>query len=331
MRVLLIKTSSMGDVIHALPALTDAQKAIPNIEFDWVVEEGFADIPAWHPAVKNVIPVALRRWRKNIFKAQTQKEWRAFKRALQTKKYDLVIDAQGLLKSAFLTFFANGPRAGLDSASAREGSASWFYQQKFFVNKKQNAIQRLRELFSKALHYELPTNEPDFSLQINALQAPQPYVVFLHGTTWSSKAYPVASWCQLARLLIDRGFHIKLSGKSDEEMTRAQTITEGHAEIDFTPAMSIVEMAQMLAGAHAVVTVDTGFGHLAAAMGAKTIAIFGATNADLTGVVGEKAINLSADFPCSPCMRRTCTYKKPSQVVPACYGTVPPELIATNI
>ena len=103
MRILLIKTSSLGDVIHALPAVTDAARAIPGIRFDWVVEESFAEIPAWHPAVDRVIPVALRRWRKAPFSAWFGGEWHRFRQSLRAERYDAVIDAQGLLKSALLT------------------------------------------------------------------------------------------------------------------------------------------------------------------------------------------------------------------------------------
>ncbi len=129
MRVLLIKTSSMGDLIHTLPALTDAGNAIPGIQFDWIAEESFAEIPAWHPLVRRVIPVALRRWRKGVFSKETREGWRELRAALH-EQYDLVLDAQGLMKSAFLTFFAKGTRAGLDFRSAREGFAALAYQKK---------------------------------------------------------------------------------------------------------------------------------------------------------------------------------------------------------
>jgi lipopolysaccharide heptosyltransferase I len=111
-RVLLVKTSSLGDVIHTLPALTDAARAIPGIQFDWVVEEGFAEIPAWHPAVAQVIPVAIRRWRKNLWQTIKNGEWTRFKQRLSESRYDLVIDAQGLLKSAWLTRYVKAPVAG---------------------------------------------------------------------------------------------------------------------------------------------------------------------------------------------------------------------------
>ena len=102
MRVLVVKMSSLGDVIHTLPALTDAAAAIPGITFDWVVEEGFAEIPAWHPAVDTVIPIALRRWRKHPWRDFRGPQWRACRQALRRQHYDAVIDAQGLLKSVFV-------------------------------------------------------------------------------------------------------------------------------------------------------------------------------------------------------------------------------------
>ena len=116
--VLVVKTSSMGDVIHTLPALTDATAAIPGIRFDWVVEEGFSEIPAWHPAVDQVIPVAVRRWRKSLIQTWQSGEWQQFKKRIGASNYDAVIDAQGLLKSAFLAGKARGPRFGLDKHSA---------------------------------------------------------------------------------------------------------------------------------------------------------------------------------------------------------------------
>src|SRR3990167_10915001 len=106
MRVLLIKTSSMGDIIHTLPALSDAQQMIPGIKFDWVVEESFAEIPKWHPVVERIVPVALRRWRTNLFSKNVHDEWRQVRENLQHQSYDLILDAQGLVKSAWLGLLA---------------------------------------------------------------------------------------------------------------------------------------------------------------------------------------------------------------------------------
>ncbi|MGL5365482.1 MAG: lipopolysaccharide heptosyltransferase I, partial [Plesiomonas shigelloides] len=143
MRVLMVKTSSMGDVIHTLPALTDAKRAIPDLQVDWVVEEGFAQIPSWHVAVDRVIPVAIRRWRKNLLSPQTRQEWHAFRQQLQARTYDVVIDAQGLLKSAALiTRLSHGTKHGFDRHSAREPLASLFYDCKHPVTTQQHAVER---------------------------------------------------------------------------------------------------------------------------------------------------------------------------------------------
>lgn len=192
MRVLIIKTSSLGDVIHTLPALTDAAQAIPGIRFDWVVEEGFAEIPCWHPAVDQVIPVAIRRWRKNLWQTIKSGEWKAFKQRVRERKYDLVIDAQGLVKSAWLTRYVKAPVAGLDRYSAREGWASRFYDRRLSVATGQHAVERVRQLFAMALAYDLPEGIGNYGLDLERLQLPPaaPYVVFLHGTTWATKRWP---------------------------------------------------------------------------------------------------------------------------------------------
>ena len=144
MRVLIVKTSSMGDVLHTLPSLTDAMQAIPGIRFDWVVEEGFAQIPSWHAAVDRVIPVAIRRWRKAWFSAPIRGERQAFRDAVRAQKYDAIIDAQGLVKSAALvTRLAHGVKHGLDWQTAREPLASLFYNRKHHIAKQQHAVERL--------------------------------------------------------------------------------------------------------------------------------------------------------------------------------------------
>lgn len=152
MRVLIVKTSSMGDVLHTLPALSDAALAFPGIRFDWVVEEGFAQIPSWHETVDRVIPVAIRRWRKAWFSPPVKAERKAFRDAVQAEKYHAIIDAQGLVKSAALvTRLARGVKHGMDWQTAREPLASLFYNRRHHIAKQQHAVERTRELFAKAL------------------------------------------------------------------------------------------------------------------------------------------------------------------------------------
>lgn len=328
MRILIIKTSSMGDVIHMLPALTDAAAMFPDAQFDWMVEESFAEIPAWHPRITRVIPVSFRRWRKSLFSLAVLREWKAFRESL-TESYDVIIDAQGLVKSAFLGWFAKGKRVGLDFKSAREPLASWFYHKKVSVNFYQQAVLRMRLLMSLALDYKMPDTPPDFGLDTSRFphQASAPYLVFLHGTTWESKAWPETYWQALARLAERAGLRVKMTGGNEAEQARAHRIATASPGVDVLPRRTLGEMAALLSGSSGAVAVDTGFGHLAGALNIPTVSIYGATNPDFTGVIGAKAVNLSANFPCSPCLDRVCQYKQPSEVIPACYGTVPPQRV----
>ncbi len=326
MRVLLIKTSSMGDLIHTLPALTDAGLAIPGITFDWVVEESFAEIPHWHPLVNKVIPIAFRRWRKNILSKESRQGLCTLKKELRSEQYDLILDAQGLVKSAFISLFAKGKRSGLDFRSARESFASLVYQQKHTVNFYQHAIHRMRSLFALALGYSLPTTAPDFGIQdeLKVESEQEKYLVFLHGTTWVSKQWPESYWIELAEIAHQAGYRVKISGGNDEEVARAFRIGNASKAVDVMPRLTIAKMAALLANAKAVVAVDTGFGHLAAALNIPTVSLFGPTNADYTGVSGRASVSLSAKFSCAPCLNRTCTYKETANVSPACFTTLPP-------
>lgn len=323
----------MGDLVHTLPALNDAGDAIPGIRFDWVVEDSFAEIPRLHPLVDKVIPIALRRWRKGLLSSKTNEEWRKVKKELKREKYDLVLDAQGLVKSAFLMFYTRGTCAGLDWSSARESLASLMYQVKYKVNFYQHAIVRMRSLFSQALAYPEPLSEPSFGLDrahfSNAQSAHQrPYLVFLHGTTWQTKLWPEQYWKELARLANAFGLRVKVTGGNEEEMERAKRIARTNVNaIDVVPRLSIIEMAGLLANAHGVVAVDTGFGHLAAALAVPTVSIYGATNKEYTGAIGPSSLQLSALHPCAPCLKKHCTFNGPQKVFPACYASIPPKKV----
>lgn len=332
MRVLILKMSSLGDVIHTLPALTDAGKAIKGITFDWVVEEQFQEIPSWHPLVKNVIPIAMRRWRKNMFSPDTKSEWQMFKKILRENQYDLIIDAQGLLKSAFIARLAKGPLTGLGFTSAREKLASFLYGRRVSVEKGQHAIHRLRQLFAKSVGYALPDTLPDYGLRRDALfdlSDPGHYFVFLHGTTWQTKHWPEEYWKKLAELVVSEGYRIKLPWGTKEERASALRIASENDQIEVLPRVSLREMAEVLAGAKVVVGVDTGLGHLAAALDVPMISLYGPTNPKLTGALGRSQIHLRVEFPCSPCLSRVCTYQKAAEfsVQPPCFSTLPPDLV----
>jgi len=341
-RVLIIKTSSLGDVIHTLPALTDAAHAIPGIRFDWVVEEGFAEIPSWHPAVDQVIPVAIRRWRKNLWQTFKSGEWRQFKQRLRERQYDLVIDAQGLVKSAWLTRLVKAPVAGLDRYSAREGWASRFYDRRLSVALGQHAVERVRQLFALALAYDLPAGLGDYGLNLDRLQLQPaaPYVVFLHGTTWATKHWPEVYWRELAERLGRKGLQVRLPWGNPDEQARAERIAQGLQHCQVLPKLNLAGVARVLAGAKACVAVDTGLGHLAAALDVPTLSLFGPTNPGLTGAYGKSQVHLASDFPCAPCMQKKCTYKPSAEDLrrfdikrewPLCFTRLNPEHVASRL
>ncbi|MGG4609118.1 lipopolysaccharide heptosyltransferase RfaC [Providencia sp. Me31A] len=292
MRVLLVKTSSMGDVLHSLPALTDAQQVIADIQFDWVVEEGFSQIPTWHNAVNQVIPVAIRRWRKNWFSAPIRAERAAFRAKLQATQYDAVIDAQGLLKSAFLvTRLAHGDKHGYDRHSIREPLASFFYDHRYSINKQQHAVERIRQLFAKSLGYTCPTQQGDYAIAQHFLQSDEghqsPYVVFLHSTTRDDKHWPEENWRQLISLMANTGIKIKLPWGAPHEQQRAQHLAEGFDFVEVLPKLTLAEVAQQIANAKAVVSVDTGLSHLTAALDKPNFTLFGPTDPGLIGGYGQ--------------------------------------------
>lgn len=291
-RTLIIKTSSMGDILHTLPALTDAQQALPEMRFDWVVEESFADIPSWHPAVDKVIPIALRRWRKSSHQPQTRQEWRQFKQQLQRQHYDYVIDAQGLLKSAFfITRLARGSKHGPDWHSAREHLASLFYQHRHTVNPQQHAVERMRLLLAQSLAYPKPETIGDYAIaahfQSHSPSTIAPYLVFLHGTSREEKCYPEAQWQQLLQLCQPLGFTIKLPWGNQAEYQRANRLAAGKPYVEVLDKSSLTAMATILAQAQAIVSVDTGLSHLAAALDKTNITLFGPTDPKLIGGYGK--------------------------------------------
>ncbi len=344
MRVLLIKTSSLGDVIHTLPALTDAMGALPGLQFDWVVEEGFAEIPTWHPAVANVIPVAIRRWRKNLWQTLKNGEWRQFKQRLRDTRYDLVIDAQGLLKSAWLTRYVKAPIAGLDKNSAREPMAARFYDRPFAVARGQHAVERLRQLFGQALGYQVPAGLGDYGLDRSRLLTATndaPFVLFLHGTTWDTKHWPELYWRQLAERMIGQGLEVRLPWGNPAEKARAERIADGLDNAVVLPKLNLAGVARVLASAQGCVAVDTGLGHLAAALDVPTLSLFGPTNPGLTGAYGRSQVHLAAEYPaCAPCLQKKCTYRPTPEDQrqvdterewPMCFTRLNPERVANQL
>lgn len=299
MRILLVKMSSMGDVIHALPAVTDAAKAYPDIRFDWVVEEGFAQIPSWHQQVNEVFPIALRRWRQQgYFKLCQHPEWKALKKKLAKQPYDRIIDAQGLLKSAYVSCFGHGQRDGLSFSSAREPLSSLFYHHRLFVAKDQHAVNRIRQLMAQSLEYTLADKALDYGINPDAFgkkinKKQEPYVLFFHGTSRADKCWPESHWVSLAQKIVQTGLKVRLPWGSEEERARAMRIAGQCDGVSVLPKLSLGDIAGELLGARLAVTMDTGLGHLAAALSVPTVALYGPTDPVLIGTYGENQVHLT--------------------------------------
>jgi len=291
--VLFIKTSSLGDVIHHMPALTEARAKRPDIRFAWVVEEAFAPLVQLHPLVAEVIPVAGRKWRCAPWQGSTWREVGRFVRRLRSRRYHAVIDTQGLfLKSALLARTARGRRHGYDPNSIKEPFACAFYDVRHAVEWKQHAIARNRALTGAALGYA-PDGPPDFGLDRAAFAEPAaaPYGVLLHATARADKEWPEANWRMLAAVL-GANIDLVVPFGTEAERERASRIAAATPRARVPDRTPLDAMARLIAGAAFVVGVDTGLLHLAAALGVPLIAIFLGSEPGLTGPMGSGAIHV---------------------------------------
>jgi heptosyltransferase-1 len=291
--ILFIKTSSLGDVIHHMPAVGDARRYLPQARIGWVVEEAFAPLVRLHRAVDSVIPVASRRWRRAPFAPSTWREVAAFARAMREQPHETVIDAQGLLRSALVTSLVRGRKHGYDRSSVRERPASWFYDDHHQVDRGLHAIVRNRLLTAQALGYA-PVGPLDFGLDRAALMngAPGRDVVLLHATARPEKEWPAANWIALGQSLERQGYSVVLPWGSEAERRRSMEIATAVPNAKVPDLQPLDQVARMIARAAFVVGVDTGLLHVAAALGVPLAAIFVGTEPKQHGPLGAGKIEI---------------------------------------
>ena len=327
MRILLIKMSSMGDVFHTFPAISDIKQQFPNAEIDWVVEDSFQEIVAWHPGVRKVIPINLRRW----VKERNKKHWQEFKewrKALRQTTYDHIIDAQGLLKSAIVAKCAKGNGIdGYDKKSAREPVTHWFYKRHHSVSKNQHAVKRTRQLVGKALGY-IPAEKLNFGINQNfthIIKNPHKFI-FIIGTSWVTKLWATSEWQALTKIAIDAGYDVEIIwGSAEEQAIADQIIATNPTATRPKQRLSITTIAEKLVAAAGVVGLDTGFSHLAGALETPTIALYGATSPLKVGLIGKHTQNLQLPEPldCMPCHKRYCKWlPENSTATPQCMSGI---------
>lgn len=285
--ILFIKTSSLGDVIHHMPAVTEAQRHRGGDRVAWMVEEAFAPLVRLHPAVGEVIPVAWRRWRKSLYAPATFAEIRDCLRGIRARRFDIIVDSQGLARSALMARIAHGQRHGYDRNSIREPFAAGFYDVRHAVALDLHAVERNRVLSGLALSY-VPHGEPAYGLDRARLATPGArYAVLLHATARPEKEWPEESWIALGKAVSTYGVELVLPWGSADERARAERIASAVPLARVSERMSLDAAAKLIAGAAFVVGVDTGLMHLAAALGVPLVAIFAGSRPGLTGPRGS--------------------------------------------
>lgn len=331
-RILIVKLSSLGDVVHAMAAVQDIRRALPGAQIDWVVERAFAPLVARCEGVQRVIACELRRWRKSPWARQTRSEWRAFKAELQAQAYDAVIDLQGLTKSALVSWLAptrvGGLRYGMAHAtegSSFEAPARWVADRAFALAPHVHAVQRARLVCAQVLGYAVQ-GEARFGLKPGALAvapptqraahnlmakpgaasnpfAPRkPVVALVHGTSRQDKEWPLASWVSLGQRLNHSGFSVALAHGNAAEKATSEQIAAELLDAWVWPSMPLDALVDTMAQCAGVVGVDSGLSHMAVALGLPHVQIYNFDTAWRTGVDNA---------------RQVCVYAQPTPEVEA--------------
>ncbi|CAN5366532.1 lipopolysaccharide heptosyltransferase I [soil metagenome] len=287
MNILIVRVSSLGDVVHNMPMLADIRRNFPQANIDWVVEESYTELVRLNPLVRKVIPFALRRWRKSLLSPATRTEMRAFKEALQSEAYDYVFDTQGLLKTSVVMRMARlangGKRVGLANAtegSGYEGISRIFHMISVPVGGRTHAVMRARLVAAAAMSYGIDT-PAQFNLHSadSALASPPwlpsgQYAVFFHGTARAAKQWAPANWIALAENLAARGMQVLLPWGSPAEKQTAESLAAQMRNARVLPKLSLMEAVLLAQRAALVVGVDTGLTHVAAAFERPTIELY---------------------------------------------------------
>ncbi len=302
-KILIVRSSSLGDLVFVLPAISDIAKHYPGATIDWVVEEAFAEIPSWHPAVNRVIPISHRRWRKKWWSSEARRERAAFRKTIRQTKYDIVLDMQALMKSVWVVRQTIGERHGLDWKSARERVASLFYSKRHCVEFWQPAVTRQRELAALALNYRYE-GPPDFGLQAltDGVEI-QNYAVVMPSASRDDKLWPEEDWHAALDLLTEHGLGLRVLAGNAKEAERAAELVKKYPNVEFLVGLPLKEVAHQLAAARLMIGLDSGLTHLSAALGRPTIGIYCAstpvrtplTGAGMTASLGDRGVPPSRD------------------------------------
>jgi heptosyltransferase I len=289
-RVLVVRVTSMGDVVLTLPAITDMAANIPGLKIDWLVEKPFAPIAAMHPGVDTVIPVQWRKWRKSFHLANTRAAWKNFRAQVRLEPYDMVLDFQGqIAKSIILGKQARGPMVGFGWNGLREPLSSLFYTKKANISRSLHLVPRSRNLAAQLCGYALPTSAPDYGIQApkaDWLPGHAPFAVLIPGASRPEKLWPNHHWVEIGRRLKQLGFELAILWGSPGEQQMAQALAQECAA-KVPPFLTVAQAAGLLQSAHLVIGLDTGFTHLAVALNRPTVGIYCDFDPRLAGLMGR--------------------------------------------
>ena len=289
----------MGDLMHALPALTEAEQNIKNISFDWVVDKAFSSVPGWHPAVDKIIKTDHRNWKKQLFSSEPREALNLVKKEINATDYDYVVDMQNNLKSAFLSFLSDHRVTGMDASSSREYPAHWAYSNKVNINKSLHAIDRQKELLASSLGYS-PTSDINYGISKvkflePAIPLPARYVVLVQNASWPTKQWPVACWKDLVKHLDGHGVNVLLPSGNKEELLRAKDIASVSKKATALEILPLNEVAYIIDNSDYCICSDTGLAHLSAVVNTPSLTLYGPTDINLIGTKGNNQIHIVGD------------------------------------
>ena len=281
----------MGDLMHALPALTEANSHVEDISFDWVVDTNFASVPSWHPLVNKIIMTDHRNWKKHLFSKDSRKSLREVINQINESDYDVVVDMQNNLKSAFISYLCKHDVVGMDSTSVREYPAHLAYSKKINVDKKLHAIERQKKLLGEALGYDYKRKSIDYGASFKNfiepnIKLPNNYIVLVQNASWVTKQWSIENWQHLIQYLENKGIDMLLPSGNLKELERAKEICSISEKANALDLMSLNEIAFIVKNADFCICSDTGLAHLSALTRTPSITLYGPTKTSLIGTTG---------------------------------------------
>ena len=278
--------------MHALPAITEAKDQINNITFDWVVDKNFSSVPKWHPNIENTIETNHREWKLNLFSSKSRDEMRDVVNEIDANEYDLIIDMQNNLKSAFLSFMCKSSVTGLDAKSAREYPAHLAYKTKIRVPKTMHAVERQKLLLATALGYETNIKNRDYGISKANFKKPfkmysSKYAICVQNASWTSKQWPIEYWQEFLKILEKKDLKFLFPSGSQAELDRATEICSVSQKAFALEILPLDEIAFLIDNSEFAICSDTGLAHLSAVVDTPSLTLYGPTDVSLIGTYGN--------------------------------------------